>query len=800
MGKEGAMQAMRWAVVVGLVCAVSAVASDPTIPYQGRITVSGAGYTGQGYFKFTLNDGQTGRWSNVSNQQLDPTVEPSAAVSAEVNNGLFSIELGDTNIPNMTNIPATAFHRQLLWLRTWFSTNNVTFEQLAGDALLRPTDFGKINTGNAYVVDDDGAGDFREIQDAVDGLVGGGGTVLVMPGYYNVPAPISVVGGNPGTPNITIQGVGRPIIENAAGGAAVTAWPNLIIDGVQLRGSPAIACPPSGDWRQLELRECEFVANRPETDAALFQGTCSVDIVDCEFRSDSPTTTCMRVTGRTGIGARDCDFSSWQQDSSAVVLDGAVDNVNFSHCVFSSEDPQGLYALKLVGTEEDKYGEFSFKDCSFHGPVKGDGRFPNTWFRRSWFYSDKATVPAVRFVGGHDFFVSFRECELHGGDAVPVLVLTDGTNRNFMVRDTTFYSRQARAIDVRNEWSGIRLENCDVTANSSEAIWIEAPAVGVTPVRNPAIEVWRSTVEAWGMGEPHTAMVITGAQENVQNYGGSVAPWAEVKWSSVRGNGDGLAGWWSRLLLRDSEVGRCQGAGVRIQGGEVTFSGTHVDADGEGVVAITSEVDIEDGSAVSGGSVGVHMQDGELGVSGSEISANDKAIVIAGVASLGVVNSEISADDEDAGTGTGISANFASTQNEAHVIGSLVYGMVAGMDLQTGVFTIANCTLASETTVTVLRDPANITTFDGCRMLGLSKESTAPIVNLVGNAGAFPRPKILGCSLRSVSTNAYSAVDTTGPGTAQIIMNLTTLSTNISANVDNSAAPTVDAKGNVIVP
>ena len=134
--------------------------------------------------------------------------------------------------------------------------------------------------------------------------------------------------------------MGKPWIENGLGGAAVTAWPNLVIKGVMLRGAPAIVMPPSGDhryWRNIELRECEFVANRPETTAAVFQGTSTVDIVDCEFWGDSPTTTAMRVTGDVQINASRCSFSSWRLEGSGVVLDRVYSICLFEHCTFNIE-------------------------------------------------------------------------------------------------------------------------------------------------------------------------------------------------------------------------------------------------------------------------------------------------------------------------------------------------------------------------------------------------------------------------------------------------------------------------------
>jgi hypothetical protein len=101
------------------------------VNYQGQVTVAGAPYTGTGYFKLAvLNQaGNVTYWTN------DGTAsgQPAAAVSTTVTNGLFTILLGDTTLPNMQALPASVFNTSPCYLRAWFSKDNTSFIQLAPD-------------------------------------------------------------------------------------------------------------------------------------------------------------------------------------------------------------------------------------------------------------------------------------------------------------------------------------------------------------------------------------------------------------------------------------------------------------------------------------------------------------------------------------------------------------------------------------------------------------------------------------------------------------------------------------------
>ncbi len=109
------------AVFAGCYAYVTRAATPGIINYQGRVSVSGNDFTGTGLFKFALVDagGTTSYWSN----DLTSTTgnEPTSAVSISVNNGLYSVMLGDATLTNMSAIPSTVFSNSNVKLRIWFN-------------------------------------------------------------------------------------------------------------------------------------------------------------------------------------------------------------------------------------------------------------------------------------------------------------------------------------------------------------------------------------------------------------------------------------------------------------------------------------------------------------------------------------------------------------------------------------------------------------------------------------------------------------------------------------------------------
>jgi hypothetical protein len=114
------------AIALALTLALSAHAQVPgLVNYQGRIVDNGTNFDGTGQFQFALvnTDGSTTFWSSGLN-----------AVSLTVTKGLYSVLLGDTNIPNMDSaIPATVFTNADVRLRVWFNDGVNGVQQLSPD-------------------------------------------------------------------------------------------------------------------------------------------------------------------------------------------------------------------------------------------------------------------------------------------------------------------------------------------------------------------------------------------------------------------------------------------------------------------------------------------------------------------------------------------------------------------------------------------------------------------------------------------------------------------------------------------
>jgi len=114
--------------------ALSATAQVPgLISHQGKVTVAGTNYTGTGLFRFALVNasGTTTFWSNDGTSAAGS--QPAAAVSLAVARGVFSVNLGDTTVANMTQtIPPGAFSTDAVYLRVWFD------DGVNGSQLLTP--------------------------------------------------------------------------------------------------------------------------------------------------------------------------------------------------------------------------------------------------------------------------------------------------------------------------------------------------------------------------------------------------------------------------------------------------------------------------------------------------------------------------------------------------------------------------------------------------------------------------------------------------------------------------------------
>jgi hypothetical protein len=176
--------------------ALSAAAQVPgIISHQGKVMVNGTNYTtSSGLFKFALVDaaGTTTYWSQDGTSSGG--AEPASAVTLPVTRGIFSVNLGDTTVANMTQtIPASVFANSAVYLRTWFNDGVDGSQQLSPD--VRLVSVGYALTAGSVQIQDGTQGVGRVLTSDANGK----GSWSSLAGV--TPAVLGVIAGYP-TPNI----------------------------------------------------------------------------------------------------------------------------------------------------------------------------------------------------------------------------------------------------------------------------------------------------------------------------------------------------------------------------------------------------------------------------------------------------------------------------------------------------------------------------------------------------------------------------------------------------------------------
>ncbi len=142
------MKPNRLLTTLGLAASVLVAAIQPqnmvadgvpaTIHYQGRVAVSGVPFDGIGQFKFALiGPGATAGsvvtyWSHDGTSQNGS--EPTSSVPVTVMNGIYSVLLGDTQVPG-TKVGLTpgVFDHERVELRVWFGGGDDPVKLLSPD-------------------------------------------------------------------------------------------------------------------------------------------------------------------------------------------------------------------------------------------------------------------------------------------------------------------------------------------------------------------------------------------------------------------------------------------------------------------------------------------------------------------------------------------------------------------------------------------------------------------------------------------------------------------------------------------
>jgi uncharacterized protein YjbI with pentapeptide repeats len=109
------------------------------INHTGHVSVKGTPYTGTGQFKFAIVD-ENG--SSLWNNDGSLGEEPVTAVSTQVKNGFYSVQLGDESSPGMTKLlPSVLDRDDPTYLRMWFGESNATVDRLGVDQRLGATPY-----------------------------------------------------------------------------------------------------------------------------------------------------------------------------------------------------------------------------------------------------------------------------------------------------------------------------------------------------------------------------------------------------------------------------------------------------------------------------------------------------------------------------------------------------------------------------------------------------------------------------------------------------------------------------------
>lgn len=117
------------------------------VSYQGLVTASGSNFSGLGLFKFALvnSNGTASFWSNDGTSSSGS--QPGAGVTNAVNQGLFTVLLGDTSISNMTPIPPSVFTNSDVRMRIWFGGDSGEFALLAPDQRISAVGYAMVAAG-----------------------------------------------------------------------------------------------------------------------------------------------------------------------------------------------------------------------------------------------------------------------------------------------------------------------------------------------------------------------------------------------------------------------------------------------------------------------------------------------------------------------------------------------------------------------------------------------------------------------------------------------------------------------------
>jgi len=224
-------------ILVGCLLAWTLAAQVPgIISHQGKLMVQGVNFSGTAMFKFALVNasGDASYWSHdgTSTGGGEPTGTP---IQLSVNRGIFSVNLGDTSIPNMIRpITPDVFNHESVWLRVWVNDGVNGFERLVPDRRITSAAYAMV-AGSVVV-----PGMVVVSGLAQDPTLLGNGYQMVM----TVPAPSWRDG-------MSVEGPSARAGHSAIwDGQRMIVWGGLVADGIYV-DSGAMYRPESDSWTAM---------------------------------------------------------------------------------------------------------------------------------------------------------------------------------------------------------------------------------------------------------------------------------------------------------------------------------------------------------------------------------------------------------------------------------------------------------------------------------------------------------------------------------------------------------------------
>ncbi|MBN1675806.1 MAG: hypothetical protein JXR37_32480 [Kiritimatiellae bacterium] len=563
--------------MAGVLSAAAALAG-PTLNYQGRVTAGGGNFTGEGYFKFVLFNDEECLWSNDGSPG---TNEPGSSVNVSVNNGLFTVELGESP---MNAIPPLALHAWQVELRTWFSTNDIAFQLLWPDTRIRPIDFSQIDTHGTVLVASDGTADFDDLQAAIDCVATNDQFqhILVMPGHYELSAPLTF----PTNEWITIRGVGSSresvTVENTNG---VTIAPyDVYVENMKFQGRPAVSTESLPGEFNVELRNCYIgLSDDAAGPAAVFTGEGRVELFECYVQADGQAPCALALSGGLNAYATHTRFDCWAADAVTLVVTDYTGYSEFESCkIDADETVPGLY---ISGGG----GHCVFRSCEISGLLVSNANVQTT-FEECRLRGDR---PA-------QFVESMRGAWLRNCDMVTTsntAFFAQDSSGEFRVKGCNIHGHAGHAVEAiatesfaTNHYMGLRFDGCyilsiDGDGGDKDAINITCAGTGgEDDDYGASVAVWdcevcgyiRDGIHSEGAEVEVQRSDVDGERYAVYGAGGDI----EVSAASMEGGEACIrASGACEVHLRDTELWSDRwGLYASLDGQIATLIGCHLEA------------------------------------------------------------------------------------------------------------------------------------------------------------------------------------------------------------------------------